>query len=50
MILGSILGAMLDVFPSNIHGAIPGANPASIYGAKLGAILDVFLEAIMGII
>ena len=41
---------MLDVFPIEIHGAIPCANPRSLYGAMLGAILDIFLEAILGVI
>ena len=41
---------MSDVFPGEIHGAIPDANLGSIYGAKLGDILDIFLEAILGVI
>ena len=33
--LGSILGTMLDVFPVEIHGAIPLTKLGLIYGAML---------------
>ena len=46
----SILCVISDVFPTEIHCAILGANLGSIYSAMLGAIMDVFLEAILGVI
>ena len=39
---------MLDVSPTEIHGAIPIAKPRLIYGAMLFRMF--FLEAIMGVI
>ena len=32
---GSILGTMLDAFPTKIHGTIPISNLGLIYGAML---------------
>ena len=35
VIPGSILGAIFDIFPAEIDGTIPIANPGLIYGATL---------------
>ena len=46
----SLYMALCHIFPGDIHGTVPDANPVSIYGADLGAILDVYWEDIMGVI
>ena len=44
-IVSCILGAMSDVFPGEIIGAIP----CSIHRVMLSSIMGVILEAILGI-